>query len=136
MGALRISNHLVRIASYSARLVNISGLIEDKNCIPSELKTIAENCQLMLKDVLQAFQAGSIDLALELIKKDKDIDLLHDSSFQKIIRRMTNEEPALVAIDAQLLTSVRFLERTGDVIAAIAKEVYFVYTGQKFYPKP
>ena len=51
VGALRISNHLVRIASYSARLVNISGLIEDKNCIPSELKTIAENCQLMLKAI-------------------------------------------------------------------------------------
>lgn len=133
VGALRISNYLVRIASYSKRLINISSLIENKNCIPSELQTIAESCQLMLQDVLRSFQSGSIDLALQLIKKDKDIDLLHDSSFQKIIKRMTQEDPALVTIDAQLLTSVRFLERTGDVIAAIAKEVYFVYTGQKFH---
>jgi phosphate uptake regulator len=44
---------------------------------------------------------------------------------------MTHEKAELVEIDAQMLTSVRFLERTGDTIAAIAKEVYFIYTGQK-----
>ncbi len=133
VGTLRISAHLIRIASYSSRLVNISGQVPDKSSIPTELLTIAESCQLMLKDVLQAFNSGSTNLALELIKKDKEIDLLHDTSLQKIIRRMSTEGAELVQIDAQLLTSVRFLERTGDTIAAIAKEVYFVYTGQKFY---
>lgn len=132
VGTLRISNHLTRIGNYSARLIGISGLIPDKSLIPDELITIAETCQLMLTDVLKAFSSGSSPLALELVKKDKQIDLLHDSSFQKIIKRMTREQADLVEIDAQLLTSVRLLERSGDLIAAIAKEVYFIYSGKKW----
>ena len=132
VGVLRISNHLTRIAAYSERLVGISCALPDKKMIPDELIAIAETCQLMLSDVLKAFSSGSASMALELVKKDKDIDLLHDSSFQKIIKRMTKEGADLVAIDAQLLTSVRLLERTGDLIAAIAKEVYFIYSGKKW----
>ncbi|MFN5539515.1 MAG: phosphate signaling complex PhoU family protein [Candidatus Melainabacteria bacterium] len=131
VGVLRIAAHLTRIASYSSRLVNISGIIHDKSSIPADLVSIAENCNLMLRDVIKAFHSGSTTMALELVKKDKENDLLHDSSFQKIIKRMTHEKAELVEIDAQMLTSVRFLERTGDTIAAIAKEVYFIYTGQK-----
>jgi phosphate transport system protein len=131
VGVLRISAHLIRIGSYASRLVNISSLVPDKSCIPGELITIAENCQLMLSDVLKAFDSGSVSLTLELIQKEKENDLLHDSSFQKIIRRMANEKAELVQIDAQLLTSVRFLERTGDTVAAVAREVYFIYTGKK-----
>ncbi|MDJ0626461.1 MAG: PhoU domain-containing protein [Candidatus Caenarcaniphilales bacterium] len=133
VGVLKIASYLTRIASYSSKLVKISGMIEDKSLIPSELITIAESCQLMLSDVLKAFNSGSVELALELVKKDEQIHLLHDSSLQKIIKRMTKEKAELVEIDAQLLTSVRLLERIGDSIASIAKEVYFIYSGKKFH---
>ncbi|MDX1920130.1 MAG: phosphate signaling complex protein PhoU [Candidatus Caenarcaniphilales bacterium] len=135
VGVLRISNYLTRIADYSARLVRLSGLIEDKSLVPSELVTISENCQIMLSDVLKAFNSGSISLALELVRKDEDINLLHDTSFQKLIRRMNKESADLVQLDANLLTCARYLERIGDVIAAIAKEVYFIYSGKKYTDK-
>lgn len=132
VGVLRISNYLTRIADYSARLVKLSSLIENKELIPTELIAISENCQIMLADVLKAFNSGSISLALELVKKDEDINLLHDTSFQKLIRRMNKESAELVQVDANLLTCIRYLERIGDVIAAIAKEVYFIYSGKKY----
>lgn len=132
VGVLRISSQLTRVANYAARLVNIAGSVPDKSAVPLELKTIAENCQLLLTDLLKAFNTGSSSLALELIKKEKEIDLLYDSSFQKIIRRMNNEGAELLQLDAQLLTSARFLERIGDTLSSIAKEVYFIHSGQKY----
>jgi phosphate transport system protein len=131
IGVLRISTQLTRLASYAARLVNIAGSTPNKAAIPSELITIAENCQLLLTDLLKAFDTGSISMALDLIKKEKQIDLLYDSSFQKIIKRM-NSEGVLLQQEAQMLTSARFLERIGDTLASIAKEVYFIYSGQKY----
>jgi phosphate transport system protein len=132
IGSLKILSHLTRIASYSRRMVKILSTIEDKTLIPPELRTIAENCNIMLSDVLKAFQSGSTELAHELVMKDKENDLLHDASFKTLIKRITEDKEELVEMDAHLLTSVRFLERTGDLIASIAKEVYFIYSGRKF----
>jgi phosphate transport system protein len=132
IGSLRISSYLTRISNYSKKLADNSGQI-DREFIPEELVSIAESCQLMLIDALKAFSSGSTSLALELVEKDRELDLLHDSSFSKVIKRMTQEKAELIELDAQVLRSLRFLERIGDLIAAIAKEIYFIQTGKKYH---
>ena len=135
VGTLRLCSHLLRITNCAKRLTTIAELFEDKSCIPPELLTITENCQLMLVDALQAFHNNSIPLALNIIKKDQDLDALHGTAFQKIIQRMSqkDQDKTLVSLDAQLLTAVRLVERLGDTITEIAKEIYFVQSGEKFH---
>ncbi|MDX1917990.1 MAG: PhoU domain-containing protein [Candidatus Caenarcaniphilales bacterium] len=131
IGVLRMSPQFTRVAVYALRLVALSNLIQDKNLVPAELITISENCQLMLKDVLYAFKSGSAALAYELVNKDHEIDFLHDTSFKKIIQRIASDRKDLIEVDAQLLTIVRLLERIGDTVANISKEVYFIHSGKR-----
>ena len=54
--------------------------------LSSEILTLSENCQLMLTDSINAFSLESAELTKKLIEKDKENDMLHDASFQKIIK--------------------------------------------------
>jgi phosphate transport system protein len=109
----------------------MNSLLDDSSAIPEELREIAENCHSMLQDALIAFDTGSVELANQLVERDRQIDLLHDSSSQKIIRKLARESTAYFETETHMLTSLRLLERTGDAIVSIAQEVNFIHSGQR-----
>ena len=134
IGVLKISHQFTRIVNYCIRLVDLSESHTDRDTVPAEFLALGENCQSMLKDVITSFKLGSTEMAAQLANKDHENDVLHDTSFQKVLRKIqtTNVgEGVPIEISANLLTMMRLLERTGDIIAVIAKEVYFMYSGQR-----
>jgi len=131
VSVLQMLSHLCKVIYYAHRLTTLSNMIDDKTLISGKFRELAENCQFMLKDAMNAFSTESTDLAMKLVEKDKENDLLHDTSFQEIVRQIAHQDKQKVQTSAYLLTQLRLLERTGDAITSIAKEIYFIHSGQR-----
>ncbi|HEY9886658.1 MAG TPA: phosphate uptake regulator PhoU [Vampirovibrionales bacterium] len=131
IGALQVSSHLARLLELLERLTVITSSIEDKSSIPHELREISENCNLLLSDAMSAFENGSTEVIQKLLKKNEQLNLLQDTSVKELVKRMAKESSDKIETDAQLLTCIRYLERIGDSISVMAKQIYFIYTGKK-----
>ncbi len=131
LGCLRISDHQLRLTKHIIKFQQNGTLIENKDCIPAELKSAAENSHLMLQDTLKAFEFGSSNMAQKVIAKEREIDLLHDLAWKTLLLRLNQDAPDKIELDAQLLSLVRLLERIVDAITSIAKEVYFIHAGRR-----
>jgi phosphate transport system protein len=82
--------------------------------------------------VSDAFTTGDAALALEVIKRDKEINNLYNKVFHDLIEMMVTE-PATATRDARLLFVAKHLERIGDYVTDICELT--VYMAQATFIK-
>lgn len=133
IAALKISGVVERIGDYAkniakrVRRVEGHGKIEPLTLIPA----MAEIAQGMVRDVLNAYGARDAQLAVEVIKRDEQVDNFYNSIFRNLVSHMM-ENPATISDAAQLLFVARNLERVGDHATNVAEMVYFAATGEYY----
>ncbi len=133
IAALKISGVVERIGDYAkniakrVRRVEGYGKIEPLTLIPA----MAEIAQGMVRDVLNAYGARDAQLAVEVIKRDEQVDNFYNSIFRNLVSHMM-ENPATISDAAQLLFVARNLERVGDHATNVAEMVYFAATGEYY----
>jgi phosphate transport system regulatory protein PhoU len=82
-----------------------------------------------LHEVLDALAAGEIAGALDVWRRDGEVDEHHESLFAELLAFMSRE-PAQVTTGAHLLFVTKNLERIGDYATNIAEVLHFQLTGQ------
>jgi phosphate transport system protein len=82
-----------------------------------------------LHEVLDALSAGEIAGALDVWRRDGEIDEHHESLFAELLAFMARE-PSKVTTGAHLLFVTKNLERIGDYATNIAEVLHFQLTGQ------
>jgi phosphate transport system protein len=93
------------------------------------VRHMGEQCAAMLHEVLNAFVRMDADAALQVVRKDKEID----QSFRSITRELVTymmEDPRTISNALDIIFSVKSLERIGDHCKNIAKDVIFVVKGR------
>jgi phosphate transport system protein len=83
-----------------------------------------------LREVLDAYAAGDVEPALEVWRRDGEVDEHYESLFRELLALMSNR-PEAVAAGAHLLFIAKNLERIGDHATNIAEILHFQMTGQE-----
>jgi phosphate transport system protein len=83
-----------------------------------------------LREVLDAYAAGDVEPALDVWRRDGEVDEHYESLFRELLSLMTNH-PSAVAAGAHLLFIAKNLERIGDHATNIAEILHFQMTGQE-----
>lgn len=79
------------------------------------------------EDALDAFARRDADLALRVIRGDRNVDALHDDLFHSVIAGLKRSHRTVQ--DIQLLFAAKSLERIGDHATNIAEEAMFMTRG-------
>ena len=83
-----------------------------------------------LREVLDAYAASDVEPALNVWRRDGEVDEHYESLFRELLSLMAND-PGQVAAGAHLLFIAKNLERIGDHATNIAEILHFQMTGQE-----
>ena len=81
-----------------------------------------------LKDVLDAYVQHNEAKALEVWRKDEELDALYNSIFRELLTYMM-EDPRTIGLCTHLLFAAKNIERIGDHCTNIAENVYYLVHG-------
>jgi phosphate transport system protein len=131
VAALRISIDLERIADYAASVVRRA--MEVEQAIPER---VAENLAhmgdillAMLSDSLTAYRERDDARAVEVWKRDDEVDRLHLKLLQ-MLRGLMLEDPSYIQSGTHMLFICKNLERVGDHLTNVCEHVHYLVTGR------
>ena len=121
----RCGDQAVNVAERVIELVKRPPLL----CCMSELQSIAEIAIGMLNEAVNAFVYKNDKLAIEVCKRDDEVDELRDYIFKTLLDFMVTHTPA-VRRGAHLIIVIRCWERVADHATNIAEHVVFLFEGK------
>jgi phosphate transport system protein len=132
VSALRVSNEIERIGDLAK---NIAKRVLDLNGEYPSLKLIRGVDHMgglvldQLKRVLDAYAAHDVEGAMEVWKRDEEIDAMCVSLFRELLTYMM-EDPRNITFCIHLLFSAKNIERMGDHATNIAETVHYMIKGE------
>ena len=93
------------------------------------VRVMGEQCAMMLQLVLDAFVRMDVEAALEIVRRDKEID----QHFRAITRELVTymmEDPRTISTALDIIFIVKSMERIGDHCKNIAKDVIYIVKGR------
>jgi phosphate transport system protein len=134
VAAMKIASVIERIGDYAKNIAKRVPMIHsehgDRIEAISILPSMAQLASDMVHDVLDAFSARDADAALEVCKRDDQLDDFYDSIFRTLVTFMV-ENPRTISQVAHLLFVAKNIERIGDHATNVAEMVYFAATGHR-----
>ena len=126
--AMKISTDLERMGD---RAVTIARRAVELNKDPElkplvDIPRMAEICQSMIRDTLDAFVYQKTDLARQMIQRDTEIDQLNRKVQGDLTELMLRDSQTIVR-GLKLMRVAQSLERIGDHTANIAEEIVYLY---------
>ena len=95
--------------------------------VAAEIQKMGDKVVSLLAQSLKAFEQDNVDLAKQVVAQDDKVDRM----FSKIVGQLSEpDHHDEFAIDYQILTIVRALERCGDLSANVAERVIYIVTGK------
>jgi phosphate transport system protein len=94
-----------------------------------EIRHIGNSVHKMLQDALDAFARFDVDLAMKVVKQDKEVDQDYATAIRELMTYMM-EDPRSVTRIMQIIWTLRALERIGDHGRNIAEQVIFLVKGK------
>jgi phosphate transport system protein len=133
VSALRVANEIERIGDLAK---NIGKRALDLNGEYPSLKLIRGVDHMgglvltQLKRVLDAYAARDVDEAMDVWKRDEEIDAMCVSLFRELLTYMM-EDPRNITFCIHLLFSAKNIERMGDHATNIAETIYYMIEGRE-----
>lgn len=130
---LKLAGSLERIGDLAKNVARRAESLSDHHRPKAEgsIVRMGQMAQAQLADALDAFSARDIDAAMEVWRRDVEIDELYNSVFHDLVMQMSLE-PRLVSQGAQLMFIAKNFERVGDHTTLIAEMTYYAAMGRTF----
>ncbi len=128
--SLKISSDLERIGDYAANVAKrASALSQVERMRPvAVIPRMSLIVQGMIKDVLDAYMGRDADKALDVWRRDEEVDEIYNSLFRELLTYMM-EDPRHITPCTHLLFIAKNIERMGDHATNIAETISFLVTG-------
>jgi phosphate transport system protein len=123
----RVGDEAARIARTVQRLMN-SGVSSKMRLPVSDLSFEADLAMALLRKSLDAFARLDSKQALEVIKRDNEIDVEFDGLMRKLVTYMM-EDPRTISASIDLVFVAKAIERIGDHAKNLAEQVIYVVKG-------
>jgi phosphate transport system protein len=132
VGALRISNDLERVGDLAENIAKRVLLLTGEFRIEEvmfQLQRMVRLARDQLKQVLQSYERRDVAGALDVWRKDQEIDALNNSLFRELVTYMM-EDPRNIPFCAHMLFCAKNIERMGDHATNISETVYYIVEGR------
>jgi len=133
LGALRISNDLERIGDLAENVAKRMMLVTEEhrlNEVVLQLRHMVDVVRDQLARVLQSYERRDVALALDVWRKDQEIDALNTGLFRELLTFMM-EDPRNITFCTHMLFCAKNIERMGDHATNIAETVYYIVQGSE-----
>ncbi|HER23998.1 MAG TPA: phosphate signaling complex protein PhoU [Candidatus Atribacteria bacterium] len=121
----RVADHAVSIAK-SSQYLSTKSMVKPLIDIPR----MAEIAQNMLKDSLNAYFEGDVELAKEIWARDKTVDDLDHQIFRELLTFMM-EDPRTISRAIHLIFISNNIERIADHATNLAERVVYIVDGER-----
>ena len=95
----------------------------------SQIPLLAENAQRMVREALDSFVRGDVELARTVIRQDDVVDQLTEDSFRSLLTYML-ENPRNIASAIRLTFIGKYFERMADNATNICEMVVYLVEGK------
>ena len=131
MSILMIAIELERIADHAKNLGEIVIHMGNEPLLKPliDIPRMAESCEAMLSQVLEAFTRKDAQVARDICARDDELDNLYVQIFRELLTFIM-EDSRTVTRALNLLFAAHNLERIGDRITNIGERVIYAATGQ------
>ena len=130
ISALKIASVLERVADYATniakRVIALNQATEVRNM--SALPRMGALVQHMINDTLKAYAQGDADLAMNVWRRDQEVDQLYNSMFRELLTYMM-EDPRSITSCTHLIFMAKNIERIGDHMTNIAEIIMYQVNG-------
>jgi phosphate transport system protein len=131
MAAIKINSDLERVGDMA---VNIGEAARRYTAHPPVKKLIdiprmGTTAQSMLRDALDSYVRGDLQLAQRVLDEDDNLDTLKTQVFRELLTYML-QDPSTIEPALDLILVSRHLERVGDHATNIAEDVIFMVSGR------
>jgi len=130
---MKISGNLERIGDYAKNIAKRTGVLTQLppvNGSTASLRRMAREVELMLKDALDAYIQRDVELAKDVIERDREVDQMYNALFREFLTFMM-EDPRSITACMHLHFIAKNIERMGDHVTGIAEQVLYLVTGQR-----
>jgi phosphate transport system protein len=128
--ALKIGSDLERICDYAANIAKRSiALAQIPPIQPVHaLPRMGALALVLVRDVIDAYVESDADKALDVWRRDEELDEMYSSLFREFLTYMM-EDPRNIGACTHLLFMAKNIERIGDHATNIAENLYFLVHG-------
>jgi len=129
--ALKIGSDLERICDYAANVAKRSIALAQTPPIQPvyALPRMGALALALVKDVIDAYVERDADKALDVWRRDEELDEMYSSLFREFLTYMM-EDPRNIGACTHLLFMAKNIERIGDHATNIAERLYYLVHGQ------
>jgi phosphate transport system protein len=132
IAAIRVSGDVERIGDLAKnigkRALAIAGQFQSQKIVVG-VQHMADLVRGQLKDVLNAYAQQNQQAALDVWRRDGQIDALYTSLFRELLTYMM-EDPRNISLCVHLLFCAKNIERIGDHTTNVAETIYYLVTGE------
>jgi phosphate transport system protein len=132
VGSLRVANDLERIGDHAKNIAKRVLALDADIAFSQVTRGVEEMTKLVLaqvKQVLDAYASRDVAKALEVWRRDEEVDAVNNSLFRELLTYMM-EDPRNITSCTHLLFCTQNVERMGDHATNIAETVYYMVEGQ------
>ena len=133
VAAMRIANDLERVGDLgkntAKRVLALTGEFHPQKLVRG-VEHMSAMVQEQLKEVLDSYAGRDDARALEVWRRDGQVDILYTSLFRELLTYMM-EDPRNISLCTHLLFCAKNIERIGDHATNIAETVHYLSTGQQ-----
>jgi len=128
--ALKINSDLERVGDQAVNIAETGVfLIKEPRIKLGDIPRMVEVAVGMLKDSLDSFSRGDVELAREVIRRDDEEDRLKSQTFKELVHMMQSDS-STIARGMDVILIARNLERIADHATNIAEDVIFMVVGK------
>jgi phosphate transport system protein len=136
MAAMKIASNLERcgdLAKNIAKRTLVLSEIEPMPALSRSIERMGRLVETRLKEVLDAYISNDAERAMEVWRRDEEVDEHYNSLFRELLTYMMGD-PRTITACAHLLFVAKNLERIGDHATNIAEIVHYEITGEQVSP--
>jgi len=128
---MKINNDLERIGDHAVNIAEKAIYLADKPPVKPliDIPKMAEKAIEMLQESLDSFVNKDAQLAIEVCKKDDEVDALEPQIVRELVTYMISD-PQTIDRALTLILIARALERVADLATNIAEDTYYIASGK------
>lgn len=133
LSVIKIAGNLERIGDYAKNIAKRTGVLAQGHDISdgaAALRRMAREVERMLKDALDAYIQRDVELAADVISRDREVDQMYNALFREFLTHMM-EDPRNITACMHLHFIAKNTERMGDHVTSIAEELIYLVTGAR-----
>lgn len=131
VAVMKINNDVERVGDHAVNVARLVGKSADYPPVGllKDAAVMAECALEMFRMSIEAFMKGDKDLALEVSKRDKEVDRMETVILDGALEHL-RQFPESVAAATCMIVMARNIERAADLATNISEDTYYLLTGE------